>query len=325
MRLKLFSGWIVAVVTAATLPVAASAETSGATFASTMSDSRIDESSSLAISKQYPNIAYTANDENDPIYAVEISTGRVVGSSRLMTATMVPTRVIRYMRKKCDRTTDTCVKVYFVKKHKRTKKVRRTILVEQRTPALLLDPEAMSMDSSGRVWLADLGDNSQDRRGGALYAFREPALGAPEVVATRYPIAYPGGASYNVETLLINPVTDEKFLVSKTSDSAAKLFRLPTSLSTVAPNVAVDTGVAMPSMISDGDFSPTGRRVILRDGAKGSTSSPIFDPSNWAKLGTSYVPSNGNKGESLSFDPSSGRFLVGFEGSNSPLYWVTPP
>lgn len=51
---------------------------------SEMSDSRIEESSGLVISPKHQDLAYTINDGDNPIvYAIEISTGDVVGTTRL--------------------------------------------------------------------------------------------------------------------------------------------------------------------------------------------------------------------------------------------------
>jgi hypothetical protein len=51
---------------------------------SRISDSRIEESSGLAISAQHDDLAYTINDGEDPIvYAIKISTGDVVGTTRV--------------------------------------------------------------------------------------------------------------------------------------------------------------------------------------------------------------------------------------------------
>ncbi len=51
---------------------------------STITDPRVTESSSLAISTRFPGIAYTANDEGKPIvFAVDIASGEVVGTTKL--------------------------------------------------------------------------------------------------------------------------------------------------------------------------------------------------------------------------------------------------
>lgn len=53
------------------------------TYVSSLSDDRINESSGLAYSSKYPDLAYTINDEDGPIYAVRPSTGKVVGTIKL--------------------------------------------------------------------------------------------------------------------------------------------------------------------------------------------------------------------------------------------------
>src|SRR6185436_6728427 len=95
----------------------------------------------------------------------------------------------------------------------------------------LRDPEAMSMDSTGRIWLADLGDNYLQRSDGALYAFNEPENPDDQTVeAVRYPVSYSDGHPHDVETLLINPATNAKFVVTKTKGTKAQVFALPASL-----------------------------------------------------------------------------------------------
>jgi hypothetical protein len=317
---------VVAVATALAAPVAADAASSAWTWAGTMTDARIDESSSLAVSSAYPGIAYTANDENDPVYAVEIGTGRVVGSARLETQT-TQTREAKVWvpkRKYAGNPAVTCQTKK--QRHKRCKKATRQVPVV--APAVLSDPEAMATDSAGMVWLADTGDNDARRGGGVLYAFGDPGPGDHAVLATRYPIVYPGGASYNVETLLINPVTNAKYLVTKSMNPNVngKVFALPKVLSPTTPNLAVDTGVTtIPAMVSDGDFSPRGTRVILRNGTPGSQEAYVLNASTWARLTsiTTVPNSSSGKGESVSFDPKAPRFLTSREGDDAPLYWMT--
>ena len=210
-----------------------------------------------------------------------------------------------------------------LKRKNRCKKVTRLVSVAVSETTNLVDPEAMATDGTGTVWLADTGDNNGKRRGGTLYAFGEPGAGDHTAPATRYAITYPGGASYNVETLLINPLTSAKYLVTKAASGSGKLFALPKALSSTTPNLAVDTGKAMPAMVSDGDFSPRGTRVILRNGTPGSTQAYVLSATTWAQLSTITVPNTSSgKGESVSFDPKAPRFLTSREGDDAPLYWV---
>jgi hypothetical protein len=64
------------------LPAGASAAvTPKSTVVSHIADGRIKESSGLAYSVKYPNLAYTMNDSKNRavVYAIQVSTGRVVG------------------------------------------------------------------------------------------------------------------------------------------------------------------------------------------------------------------------------------------------------
>ena len=53
------------------------------TYVSSINDKRIQESSGLAYSSKFPDIAYTNNDENGPIYTVRPSDGKVVGTIKI--------------------------------------------------------------------------------------------------------------------------------------------------------------------------------------------------------------------------------------------------
>ncbi|MGH3424732.1 MAG: hypothetical protein ACRDO8_08390, partial [Nocardioidaceae bacterium] len=58
---------------------------SGGERVSTITDHRVPESSALVMSTRHPNLAYTVNDSgNAPVvYAIEVSTGQVVGATTL--------------------------------------------------------------------------------------------------------------------------------------------------------------------------------------------------------------------------------------------------
>ena len=66
---------------APSVSAAAVGDTPGGTVVSRMADDRIRESSGLAYSAKYPNLAYTMNDSKNRavVYAIQVSTGRVVG------------------------------------------------------------------------------------------------------------------------------------------------------------------------------------------------------------------------------------------------------
>ena len=237
--------------------------------ASSITDKRVTESSSLAISDRYDGVAYTANDEHKPIvYAIDIRSGQVVGTTQL-------------------------------------------------NVSKLGDPEALAIDRKGTLWLADLGDNFENRSDTAIYAFPEAGPGKCTAKAVRYPITYSDNRSHNVETLLVNPVSGAKYLVSKVRDKGGTLFALPASLKPDVPNVAKDLGKPMPKRVSDGTFTPDGARALIRDESR----IYVLNPRSWTIVQTVTAP-RVLQGESVAFEPGELAFLTGSEGNPSPLIWV---
>jgi WD40 repeat protein len=137
------------------------------------------------------------------------------------------------------------------------------------------------------------------------------------VPAARFPIEYSDGMPHNVETLLVNPVTGEKFLVTKAKKSPGALFALPQRLQPDATNVATLVAVGAPRKVSDGAISPDGDSVVLRNASK----LYVYDTTSHALVQTVDSPPL-RKGESVAFNPSGRSILVGSEGKKSPLIWV---
>ena len=187
------------------------------------------------------------------------------------------------------------------------------------------DVEAMAVDRQNRIWVADLGAQRSSSSVRALYMFPEPPLGTHRIDANRYTVYYPGRPNYDVETFLLNPVTGHKFLVTKVNSGSAKLLALPAVLTKDHANVTSEVHVSddLPQHISDGSFTPNGRWAVIRNNKKAF----VLDPaSEWAVDSTTvHLPDSSvlPNPESLSFDPDGMKFLVGTEGTPSPLWWVS--
>ena len=237
---------------------------------SEISDSRIKESSGLAISAEHEDLAYTINDAgNDPIvYGIKISTGEVVGTTRV-------------------------------------------------GGGKIEDTESIAIDGDGTMWVADLGDNDEERDDTALYAFPEPGPGDHSVTGKRYPVSYDGG-SVDIEAFLVHPKTGDKFLASKQKKKNGTLFSLPRKLSENGDNRATDLGKDVPRDVSDGTFTPDGTQALIRT----RDAVHLFDPEKWSEIGLLEVPQV-EQGESIAIQPDGKAFLIGSEGKNSPLIRVS--
>lgn len=266
---------LTALVLTAVLAVTASA--AHAVFVSHIVDSRVKESSALAVSTRYPGYAYTLNDDEESnkaiVYAIKISTGQVVGTTILSGVKPV-------------------------------------------------DPEALALDRFGKIWYADTGkDGKRDwsDEPPTLWRYTEPTTvtGEHTVTASPYVIEYPDGKHHDVETFMINAKTSEKVLITKEPDALGTRFSLPKTLSSTSPNRVV-AREKLTDKVSDGAFTPNGKWAVIRS-AKVAYVYSATTP--WRRHASFNLPTM-YKPESLSFSPNGTKFLVGSEGSSSPLYWI---
>jgi hypothetical protein len=177
------------------------------------------------------------------------------------------------------------------------------------------DSESIAIDGKGRMWLADLGDNDEERDDTALYVFAEPGPGNHSVNAKRFPVTYDGGA-VDIEAFLVHPKTGKKFLVSKEKKTAGTLYSLPAKLKPTG-NRATDTGRPMPEDTSDGTFTIDGSQALIRT----RESVFVYDPKGWKQVDEISVPEV-EQGETIAMEPGGTSFLIGSEGENSPLIRV---
>ncbi|MDQ3158284.1 MAG: hypothetical protein M3Q98_16450 [Actinomycetota bacterium] len=174
------------------------------------------------------------------------------------------------------------------------------------------DTEALSMDNAGNLWIADTGDNGQERSDIALYSLPEPGEAQQSVRARRYPVTYSNGPQ-NVETLVISPKTNKKYLVSKGA-LGGEVYPLPDELKTGAPNTVTPLDVEVPLLITDGTFSHDGRYALLRT----TIALHVFDAADWHPIRKQSLPVQ-EQGETLAMEPGGKSFLIGSEGEDSQL------
>lgn len=192
------------------------------------------------------------------------------------------------------------------------------------------DPEAIRLSRvSGRLVLADTGDNDNNRPTSgdnqpSLYVFDEPTGGGTKTVTTkRLRIRYPASEKVNVETLLIHPLTDEVFLVSKEDDKArvfgyGKLSDMSTTGQNTGTLVATITDL---NEVSDGTHTWDGKNVLFR--AKGVSHTMSYSTTTWKRSGQISTPSM-SKSEAIAVE-STCSFLTTTEGDDAPIYRILIP
>jgi hypothetical protein len=174
-----------------------------------------------------------------------------------------------------------------------------------------LDTEALAL-RDGTLWVADTGDNVQQRTDAALYAVDEPGPGNHSVVPTRYAVTYEEGPQ-NVEAIAVPPGSGRILLLSKVA-AGGVVHRLPAKLRENRANVATPTSRATPAFTTDAAYTADGRQVLVRNYAVAQ----VRDAETWDLIRTDVLPDQ-PLGETIALEPSGRSYLVGSEGMNSAL------
>jgi hypothetical protein len=192
------------------------------------------------------------------------------------------------------------------------------------------------------IYVGDIGNNQNKREAITVYRFPEPAIAAGDAESSRkrplltetadaIRMQYPDGA-HDAEALMVHPSTGEIYLATKTIDESTVIYKLSATYSTEQVNTLVRVGeVSIPSlfgaMITGGDISPDGQRVVLCDylGAYElqlpATSKGGFD-AIWKQPVTDISLGPRQQGEAVCYRLDGAAILATSEGRNAPLIEV---
>lgn len=178
-----------------------------------------------------------------------------------------------------------------------------------------VDVEALAPAGPGRVWVADIGDNGEDRD--SVSVTRVPVGAADTTVdEPSYSLVYPDGA-HNAETLLSDPGTGRLYVASK-SVFGGQLYAAPRRLDADGPNRLRPVGGVLP-MATDGAFFPDGRHLVLRDYSMAA----VYAFPSLEKVGEFRLPVQ-DQGEGIAVD-ARGTIFVSSEGLHEPVLRVSLP
>ncbi|MEV0291125.1 hypothetical protein AB0H36_43935 [Kribbella sp. NPDC050820] len=183
------------------------------------------------------------------------------------------------------------------------------------------DVEAVAVDGDGTIYIADIGDAKGNRDQIEIYTIPEPADLADNTNVTyhRYDFTYPDGA-HDAETLLVEPGTNQLFIVTKSSKGAGSIYAAPPAPSRQGTNELTKLAPAPAGTFTDGTFLPDGQRVVLRTYTGIATIAWGEPPTLVASATVSA-----SQGESVAVGPDGQTVLAGTEGADSPVYQVLIP
>lgn len=173
------------------------------------------------------------------------------------------------------------------------------------------DPEALTIDSDGTLWVADTGDNGRQRQKPMLYALPEPGATDGAVTPTTYLLRHPTGP-VDIEAIAADP--DGGLVLVTKGLLGGELLRIEEPLRTDGANPTVATGVEMPALVTDAVFAAPGRLAV-----RTYQDIEVFAAGeSVARLDTPPA----EQAETIAV-LGDGALLVGSEGVGQPLHRVT--
>ncbi|MGC4940933.1 hypothetical protein [Kribbella sp. DT2] len=180
------------------------------------------------------------------------------------------------------------------------------------------DVEAIAVDKSGTIYIADIGDNKKNRDLIEVYTIPEPSNleDSESVKFHRYDFEYPDGA-HDAETLLIDPESRRLFFVTKVASGKAGIYAAPEQASREGTNELSKIADA-PAGVTDGTFVPDGSLAVLRSLNDVATVEWSDEPNVVARATTPSA-----QGESIALSDSGNAILIG--SKSSAIYEVAVP
>lgn len=176
-----------------------------------------------------------------------------------------------------------------------------------------VDVEAVAYHD-GRLYVADIGDNSADRDFVTVYFFDDAEPTAQPVVYKSYDFSYPDGA-HDAETLLVDG-DGRLFIVTKGVKGG--IYAAPTSPSRQGVNDLERVGDA-PAFVTDGTVLSDGKLAL-----RTYVSVDVVDPTSYEVTARAATPVQ-RQGESITTTFDGDALLLGSEGKKSKVLRVDVP
>ncbi|MGW6712712.1 WD40 repeat domain-containing protein [Streptomyces globisporus] len=179
------------------------------------------------------------------------------------------------------------------------------------------DVEGVSIGPDGHIYVGDIGDNLDGSWSHVwIYRFPEPKeLRDATVDAVQYDVKYADGAR-NAEALMVHPKTGRVYIASKNEDGGG-LYEGPAKLTAGAVNTF--RRVDEVPWVTDGAFSPDGKRLVLR--SYFSAREYAFENGRLGEDRSVAAPFQ-RQAESVTYTADGSALMFGSEGAGSEVVRV---
>lgn len=177
------------------------------------------------------------------------------------------------------------------------------------------------------LYVGDIGDNNAKRKSVMVYRFVEPTVEANQVSANTIAnvetieLVYPDGPR-DAETLLLDPLTKDIYIVSK--EQTSKVYRAAYPQITMGKTTLEQVAKLRWGMATAGDISPDGREIIIRGYYSGALWLRPKDVPMWKAFENSecsipIIPEQ--QGEAICFDAKGAGYYTASERRYQPIYY----
>jgi len=191
-------------------------------------------------------------------------------------------------------------------------------------------------DASGKcfLYIGEIGDNDDRRAEHIIYRVPEPSVGTEsgssekhetspaEVIKFTYP-----DHNQNAETLLVHPLTGDIYVVTKHMTGPAGVYKLKGSFGGESQPAVLIAEVSVPAipngLLTGGDISPDGRKVILSDYMAGyEWTLPANTPFDniWATPFATVDIGKRDTGEAICYSSDGNSLFSTSEDDHAPVY-----
>ncbi len=179
------------------------------------------------------------------------------------------------------------------------------------------DVEGISIGPDGDLYVGDIGDNLDGTWSHVwIYRFPEPKqLRDATVDAVQYDVKYADGAR-NAEALMVHPKTGRVYIASKNEDGGG-LYEGPAKLTAGGVNTFRRVGEV--PWVTDGAFSPDGKRLVLR--SYFSAREYAFENGRLGEDRSVAAPFQ-RQAESVTYTADGSALMFGSEGAGSDVVRV---
>ncbi len=187
-----------------------------------------------------------------------------------------------------------------------------------------IDFEDIAIDAQNRIYVADIGDNATWRDSVQIYRFDEPVgiTGSININPDVINLTYPNGA-HNAETLLVDPINGDLFILTKTDSGNSILFKAPAPITDNMELIAVQSLNLDEEFTTAGDISPEGNVILVRTYDHLYAWHRSADSTIGETLATqplSWPVQSEQQGEAVGFTADGTGYFTISEGNTQPIY-----